>query len=42
MLILKRTQIAAGTVLFIMTFVEHQFFEPHQKHEFQTFVPRLP
>jgi hypothetical protein len=29
MLILKRTQIAAGTELFIMTFVEHQFSEPY-------------
>jgi hypothetical protein len=38
MLILKRTQIAAGTELFIMTFEEHQFSEPYQKHEFQTFV----
>jgi hypothetical protein len=38
MLILKRTQIAAGTELFIMTSVEHQFSEPYQKHEFQTFT----
>jgi hypothetical protein len=36
--ILKRTQIAAGTELFIMTFVEHQFSEPDQKHEFQTSI----
>lgn len=38
MLILKRTQIAAGTELFIMTFVEHQFSEPYQNHGFQTFI----
>jgi hypothetical protein len=38
MLILKRTQFAAGTELFIMTFVEHQFSEPYRKHEFQTFT----
>jgi hypothetical protein len=38
MLIMKRTQIAAATELFIMTFVEHQFSEPYQKLEFQTFI----
>jgi len=38
MIILKPTQIAAGTELFIIASVEHQFSEPYQKHEFQTFI----
>jgi len=38
MIILKRTQIAAGTEQFIITSVEHQFSEPYQKHEFQNFI----
>jgi hypothetical protein len=37
MLILKRTQIAAGTELFIMTFVEHEITKPLTKTPISNF-----